>query len=104
MKKFTERRNTQIRERYQSLVKKYKGQGNRKPRESAIADLLKIYSVFELSYETMAKICSDPNYGRPRPTDGDDPEEKVPEFTKASPGESGDNGKKSKIRRFLGMK
>jgi len=60
---YLDERNAKIRRQYKRLLKINIGNGIKKPGDAAITELLRIYSAHNLTFDTMAKICRDPNYG-----------------------------------------
>jgi len=63
MKKFIKERNDRIRADYKRIADQYRFSGDKKYSDRAIDDLVKIYSAWELSYETIRLIVFNSNYG-----------------------------------------
>lgn len=64
MTKYIEQRNEKMRERYRKLFKQFKREKVKNASDKAIEELVRIYNVHELSFDTVKKIVHDSNYGR----------------------------------------
>lgn len=64
MSQFTDQRNEGIRKKFKQYCQELRRSGQKKFVNAAVERLVHEYNAFDISFDTMRQICTNPNYGK----------------------------------------